>query len=125
MEEFASSIKQIARYTFYLFVVVVLLWLFMPQRVFFQGLLLGTFVSILNGLILYVKTMQAGEAAVTPGKRARGIGMMQRLLLAGFAIYVSIRLPHLFSFYGVLVGLFAVQMAALSHAIIRYSYSKK
>ncbi|WP_047150786.1 ATP synthase subunit I [Aneurinibacillus tyrosinisolvens] len=125
MEEFASSIKTAARYTFFLFAAIVLLWLFMPQRVFFQGLILGTIASIINGFILYLKTLQAGEAAVTPGKKVRGIGMLQRLLVAGFAVYMAARLPHLFSFAGVLIGLFAVQAVTLILAISQHFSIKK
>jgi ATP synthase protein I len=125
MEEFTASFKQIWRITFILFAAIVLLWVFMPQRVFLQGLILGVLVSIVNGLILYIKTLQAGEAVVTPGKRAKGLGMLQRVLLAGFAIYVATKLPHYFSVYGVLIGLFAVQLVTLLHAISQYVFIKK
>ncbi|MFT9849132.1 ATP synthase subunit I [Aneurinibacillus sp. REN35] len=125
MEPFASSIKHIARYIFLLFTAVVLLWLFMPQRVFFQGLILGMLVSMANGFILYVKTLQAGEAAITPGKKLRGIGMLPRFLLAGFSVYVSFKLPHMFSFYGVVIGLMVVPVMTLLFAIFQYLLIKK
>lgn len=123
MEEFASSFRIITRYSFFSLIFVVILWLILPQKVFLQGLMLGIVASIINGLILYIKTMQAGEAAAT-GKRARGIGMLQRLLIAGFVIYVSARLPHIFSFYGVLIGLFSLQLITLIFAISQYLIDK-
>lgn len=125
MEEFAVSFRNIARYSFFVLIFVVILWAILPQKIFFQGLLLGMVGSLVNGVILYIKTMQAGEAAVTPGKRARGIGMLQRLLISGFVIYVSVRLPHLFSFYGVLIGLFTLQIITLIYAISQYLIYKK
>jgi ATP synthase protein I len=125
MEPFASSIRQIARYIFVLFTVVVILWLFMPQRVFFQGLILGMLVSMCNGLVLFVKTLQVGEMALTPGKRVRGIGMLSRFLFAGFAVYVSFKLPHMFSFYGVVIGLMTVPVMTLLFAIFQHLLIKK
>ncbi len=124
MEEFASSFRIIVRYSFFSLIIVVFLWLILPQKVFFQGLMLGIVASMINGLILYIKTMQAGDAAVA-GKRARGIGMLQRLLIAGFVIYMSARLPHIFSFYGVLIGLFSLQLITLIFAISQYLIYKK
>ena len=124
MEEFASSFRIIVRYSFFSLIIVVFLWLILPQKVFFQGLMLGMVASMINGLILYIKTMQAGDAAVA-GKRARGIGMLQRLLIAGFVIYMSARLPHIFSFYGVLIGLFSLQLITLIFAISQYLIYKK
>jgi ATP synthase protein I len=125
MEQFALSIKTLARYIFLLFAGVVLLWLFMPQRVFFQGLILGMLVSMINGFILFVKTVQAGEAAINPGKRLRGVGMLPRFLLAGFAVYVSFKLPHMFSFAGVVIGLLTVQVVTLLFTIYQYLSIKK
>jgi ATP synthase protein I len=125
MEQFASSIKTLARYIFLLFTGVVLLWLFMPQRVFFQGLILGMLVSMINGFILFVKTVQAGEVAINPGKRLRGVGMLPRFLLAGFAVYVSFKLPHMFSFSGVVIGLLTVQVVTLLFTIYQYLSIKK
>ncbi|HBI04992.1 MAG TPA: hypothetical protein DDY49_13295 [Paenibacillaceae bacterium] len=124
MEEFASSFRIIVRYSFFSLIIVVFLWLILPQKVFFQGLMLGIVASMINGIILYIKTMQAGDAAVA-GKRARGIGMLQRLLIAGFVIYMSARLPHIFSFYGVLIGLFSLQLITLIFAISQYLIYKK
>lgn len=125
MEQFALSIKTLARYIFLLFAGVVLLWLFMPQRVFFQGLILGMLVSMINGFILFVKTVQAGEVAINPGKRLRGVGMLPRFLLAGFAVYVSFKLPHMFSFAGVVIGLLTVQVVTLLFTIYQYLSIKK
>lgn len=124
MEEFASSFKTIARYSFFSLIFVVFLWLILPQKVFLQGLMLGMVASIINGLILYIKTMQTGEAAAT-GKKARGFGMLQRLLIAGFVIFMSARLPHIFLFYGVLIGLFSLQFITLIFAISQYLIDKK
>ncbi|ERI07092.1 ATP synthase subunit I [Aneurinibacillus aneurinilyticus] len=125
MDNFASLIKQVSRYIFILFTAVVLLWLFMPQRVLFQGLILGMLASMINGFVLYVKTLQAGEAALNPGKRLRGVGMLPRFLLAGFAVYVSFKLPHLFSFYGVVIGLMTVPVVTFLSAISQYLLIKK
>ncbi|WP_231956129.1 ATP synthase subunit I [Aneurinibacillus soli] len=97
----------------------------MPQRVFFQGLLLGIFVSMCNGFILYVKTVQASEVALNTGRRMRGLGMLPRFLLTGFAVYVSFRLPHLFSFYGVVAGLPTVPILTLLVTIYYYISTKQ
>ncbi|BAU26463.1 ATP synthase protein I [Aneurinibacillus soli] len=125
MEQFSLSMRTIARYIFLLFSMVVVCWLFMPQRVFFQGLLLGIFVSMCNGFILYVKTVQASEVALNTGRRMRGLGMLPRFLLTGFAVYVSFRLPHLFSFYGVVAGLPTVPILTLLVTIYYYISTKQ
>lgn len=114
MESFRNSMQKIVQYSCYVAAAAVLVWLIMPtQRIVVQGFLLGLFVSAWNGYILYVKTKRVGEAALDPSKKARGIGMLQRMLLAGFAVYVSTRMPHLFSVYGVFAGLFVVQLISL------------
>ena len=125
MEQFNLSIRTIARYIFILFSLGVILWLFMPQRVFFQGLLLGMLVSMINGFILYVKTVQASEVALNPGRRMRSMGMLPRFLLAGFAVYVSFRMPHLFSFYGVVAGLPVVPVITLLSTIYHHISNKQ
>jgi len=124
MEEFATSFKAIVRYSFFSLIGVVFLWLLLPQKVLLQGIMLGMVASIINGFILYIKTMQAGEA-VTTGKKVRGMGMLQRLLIAGFVVYMSARLPHIFSFFGVLIGLFSLQFITLIFAISQYLIDKK
>jgi ATP synthase protein I len=123
MESFYLSMKKVAQYTCYIAAITVLVWLvFAGHRVFIQGFLLGLFVSACNGLILFIKTKQVGEAAVDPSKRVRGTGMLQRMLLGGFAVYAADKLPHLFSVLGVVSGLFVVQILAL---VITVAHSKK
>lgn len=122
MESFYLSMKKVAQYTCYIAAIAVLAWLILvSHRVFIQGFLLGLFVSACNGLILFIKTKQVGEMTVDPSKRVRGTGMLQRMLLGGFAVYMADRLPHIFAVLGVVAGLFVVQILAL---IITVTHSK-
>lgn len=122
MESFYSSMKKVAQYTCYITALAVLAWFVLfGHRVFMQGFLLGLVVSALNGLILFIKTRQVAEMTVDPTKRVRSTGMLQRMLLGGFAVYMADRLPHLFSVLGVVAGLFVVQILAL---LITVTHSK-
>ncbi|HJV46085.1 MAG TPA: ATP synthase subunit I [Bacillota bacterium] len=122
MESFYLSMKKVARLTCYITAIAVLAWLVLAShRVFTQGFLLGIFISACNGVILLIKTKQIGEMTVDPSKRVRGTGMLQRMLLGGFAVYMADRLPHIFSVLGVVSGLFVVQILAL---IVTVTHSK-
>lgn len=123
MESFNHAMRKIVQYSCYIAVAAIIVWLIMPsQRISVQGFLLGLLVSAWNGYILYVKTKRVGESALDPSRRARGIGMLQRMLLAGFAVYVSAHFPHLFSMLGVFTGLFVVQLLSL-FTIVTHSKS--
>jgi ATP synthase protein I len=99
------------RYAFVCMALVVILWALLPQhRLFLQSLLLGMGGSVLSGTLLVSKTWRIGQMAVDPNVRPKGTGMLQRLLVAGFAVFMTIRFPHLFVLSGVLIGLFLFQV---------------
>jgi ATP synthase protein I len=39
--------------------------------------------------------------------------MLQRLLVVGFLVFLTVRFPHLFVLSGVLIGLFLIQLLSL------------
>jgi ATP synthase protein I len=111
MQTFTLAMRRTFRYAFFCMAVVVILWALLPEyKQFLQSLLLGMSGSLLNGAVLLSKTWRVGQMAVDPTVRPKGTGMMQRLLVVGFAVYLTIRFPHLFVLSGVLLGLFLVQL---------------
>ncbi len=100
------------------FAVVGLMWFFLPYPLFIQGLLLGMLTSLLNAFTLILRTYFAIKQLEKDGKRSMATGMVQRLLFVGFAAYVTVKMPHLFSELGVLIGLFLVQAITLGYTII-------
>ncbi|MCF6093219.1 ATP synthase subunit I [Microaerobacter geothermalis] len=116
--------KKLFQIASFFFLATGLLWLVVPNRSFIQGLLLGMAVSLINGVILFMKTYQLGKYMNQGKRRIGGMGMMQRMLLAGFAVYVSVKRPELFSLAGVLIGLFLIQILTLllSFRITRFTH---
>lgn len=110
MQEFVSLMRTVFRFTLLVLVAAAILRYLLPYPLFFQGFLLGTSISLINGLVLYRKTIRIGEAAVDPAKRPRGIGMLERMLLIGSTAYFAFRYPQYFSLIGVLTGLFVLQI---------------
>ncbi|UFJ62021.1 ATP synthase subunit I [Brevibacillus sedimenti] len=111
MHTFTSAMRAAFRYAFVCMALVVILWALLPQhRLFLQSLLLGMGGSVLSGTLLVSKTWRIGRMAVDPNVRPKGTGMLQRLLVAGFAVFMTIRFPHLFVLSGVLIGLFLFQV---------------
>ncbi|MCC0563019.1 ATP synthase subunit I [Brevibacillus borstelensis] len=111
MQTFTSAMRATFRYAFFCVALVAILWAVLPPyRLFLQSLLLGMGCSLLGGTVLVNKTWRIGQMAVDPSVRPKGTGMLQRLLLAGFAVFLTIRFPHLFVLSGVLIGLFLFQV---------------
>ncbi len=113
MQTFTSAMRLTFRYAFFCMAGCVILWALLPEyKVFLQSLFTGMFASTINGAVLVSKTMTIGKAAVE-GKRPRGTGMLQRLIVAVFAVYLTVRFPDLFVLSGIIIGLFLIQLLSL------------
>lgn len=111
MQTFTAAMRATFRYAFICMAIVSILWALFPEhRLFLQSLLLGMAGSLVNGTVLFSKTWRIGQMAVDPSVRPRGTGMLQRLVVAGFAVFLTMRFPHLFVLFGVLIGLFLFQV---------------
>lgn len=111
MQTFSLAVRATFRYAFFSMAIVVILWALLPSyRLFLQSLLLGMACSLVNGTVLFSKTWRIGQMAVDPNVRPKGTGMLQRLIVAGFAVFLTMRFPHLFGLAGVLIGLFLFQV---------------
>jgi ATP synthase protein I len=111
MQTFTLAMRMTFRYAFLCMAITAILWALLPQyRLFLQSLLLGMSGSLLNGTLLFSKTWRIGQMAVDPTVRPKGTGMLQRLLVAGFAVFLTLRFPQTFMFSGVLIGLFLFQL---------------
>lgn len=114
MQTFTLAMRMTFRYAFFCVALVAILWALLPAyRPFLQSLLLGMAGSLLNGAVLFSKTWRIGQMTTDPTVRPKGTGMMQRLLVAGFAVFLTMRFPHLFQLPGVLIGLFLFQLLSL------------
>lgn len=111
MQTFSSAMRATFRYAFFCMAVATILWAVLPDyRLFLQSLLLGMAGSLVNGTVLFSKTWRIGQMTVDPSVRPRGTGMLQRLVMAGFVVFLTMRFPHLFVLSGVLIGLFLFQV---------------
>jgi ATP synthase protein I len=111
MQTFTLAMRMTFRYAILCMAIAAILWALLPQyRLFLQSLLLGMSGSLLNGTLLFSKTWRIGQMAVDPSVRPKGTGMLQRLLVVGFAVFLTIRFPQTFTFSGVLIGLFLFQL---------------
>ncbi|HEX7065633.1 MAG TPA: ATP synthase subunit I [Bacillales bacterium] len=126
MKEFADYSKKVFRSTCFALAGVCLLWFVTPYNLFLQGLMLGMVTSLVNGSITWLKTKQiTAFAAAGGGRKSFGTGMVSRMALSVFAAYLAYKFPLLFSFTGVLIGLFAVPLFSLIHAFISNNRLKK
>ncbi len=122
MNDFWIPVSRVLRMTFYVLLLSLIPWYFSSGRLFWQGFMLGIAVSLLNGLILMRKTIQTGEAAVKGG-RMKGTGMLQRFVMAVFAVYVALKFPELFSLTGVIGGLTVLPL--ISFLVFYFYYYKR
>jgi|GEM_PF-604830 len=114
METFTLAIRRVFRYVFLCMAAMSFLWAFLPEhRLFLQSLLLGSLISVVNGLVLLSKTWRVGRSAVDPAVRPKGTGMFQRIVTVLFAAYLTIRFPEMFVISGVLIGVFLVPFFSL------------
>jgi len=114
MQTFSSAMRVTFRYAFFCLAIAAILWAVLPDyRLFLQSLLLGMACSLVNGTVLFSKTWRIGQMAVDPSVRPKGTGMLQRLLVSGFAVFLTIRFPDLFGLAGVLIGLFLFQALSI------------
>ncbi|MDF2682137.1 MAG: hypothetical protein K0R47_3327 [Brevibacillus sp.] len=111
MQTFSLAMRATFRYAFFSMAIAAILWAVLPSyRFFLQSLLIGMACSLVNGTVLFSKTWRISQMAVDPSVRPRGTGMLQRLIVAGFAVFLTMRFPHLFGLAGVLIGLFLFQV---------------
>ncbi|GAA4720716.1 hypothetical protein [Brevibacillus fulvus] len=114
MQTFTAAMRMTFRFAFYSIAITAILWALLPQhRLFLQSLLLGMGGSLLNGAVLLSKIWRVGLFATDPTVRPKGTGMLQRLLIAGFVVFLTIRFPDLFILSGALIGLFLVPLLSL------------
>jgi ATP synthase protein I len=116
MPQFESMTRRILALSLSFLIPAFLLWLVPAYRVLAQGLALGIVISVINGWVLYRKTLKIVESAGKREARVYGTGMLQRILLAGSAVYFAVQKTEWVSVYGVLAGLFVVQIVNLFFA---------
>jgi ATP synthase protein I len=95
-------------------------FLFPAYRPYSAGFMLGTAASIVNGLILAVKTMKVSEFALGRLKRRQGTGTLSRFLIAGFAGFTVVKYPAIFHWAGVVVGICVVTTLSLVISFLYY-----
>ncbi|MBO8172014.1 MAG: ATP synthase subunit I [Bacillaceae bacterium] len=119
MNDFWIPVKRVMVHTLIVLLLAVLARFILPYPLFWQGFMLGTSVSLINGLILMKRTWQAGEAAES-GKRARSTGMLQRFAAAAFAVLVTLEYPQYFSLGGTIAGFAVLPILSLVVFIFYY-----
>ncbi len=110
MQTFYTAVRNIIRCVLWSIALIGVLWFLLPDyRLFFQSLLLGSFASLINGLLLYLKVWKiTGNIGKT-----KGIGMVQRFAVTIIAVFVALRFPELFQIIGVIIGLLVFQVFSI------------
>lgn len=125
MKSFNSYTKQVFLSTLYALMLVSVMWFILPFKLFIQGILLGMVFSLIIGNVTRVKTKQISEAAVDQTKRkVRGSGMMTRMLLVIFAIYLTTKYPDYFSAGGAILGLLSVTIISFGYTLTALLWKK-
>jgi ATP synthase protein I len=107
MQPFSRAVRKASSAHVGAIFVCLFAWMVLSDiRPFWQSLMLGLFAGMINMTVTAVKTWRAGQAAVDPSVKTRGTGMLQRLLVIGFASYLTVRFPQMFVISGVLIGYF-------------------
>ncbi|AIG28703.1 ATP synthase subunit I [Brevibacillus sp. 7WMA2] len=110
MQTFYTAVRNIIRCVLWSIALIGVLWFLLPDyRLFFQSLLLGSFASLINGLLLYLKVWKiTGNIGKT-----KGIGMVQRFAVTIIAVFIALRFPELFQIMGVIIGLLVFQVFSI------------
>ncbi|MEB3102522.1 ATP synthase subunit I [Ferviditalea candida] len=121
MLSFQPYVRSIFFVSFMFLLIACMIWFLFPAyRPFAGGYILGAVFSVLNGLILAVKTVHTGEYALKQRSRRPGTGLLQRFLLAGFAGFTAFKYPAFFHPAGVILGLSSLTVLSLLLAFIYY-----
>lgn len=84
-------------------------WGFTIYKAVFMGLILGTFVSIVNALFTAYKVDQFGKR-VAAGLKPGGMGMLSRMSMAIIVVMLAIRFPDVLHIGGAIAGLMTVPL---------------
>ncbi|WP_281883186.1 ATP synthase subunit I [Paenibacillus sp. YYML68] len=97
---------------------LLLVWAFVPDyRVYVNGLILGSAVSLINAWILSVKiealTKVILDKSEDSGRRRFNMGFISRISVALLAIIIAVKVPHLFHIAATIIGFAFVQVVVL------------
>jgi hypothetical protein len=122
MISFEKLVRQTLIGSFFLLVLSVASWFFFTDfRRFLAGFALGAAFSLVNGAIAAIKTVQINRIALSgEKKRVYGTGQLQRLIIAGFAGYVSVSFPRYFHYAGAILGLMTVTLLSFFYSLLYY-----
>lgn len=104
MSDYELMVSRQRKWMFYLLALFVLGAGFTSYTRIFNGLILGTVVSLYNLWLLQYKTKALGGAAVK-GKKVRSIGMFSRFAAAVLATLIALRFGETFHIIAVVIGI--------------------
>ncbi|WP_270180380.1 ATP synthase subunit I [Alkalihalobacillus sp. CinArs1] len=121
MTEYKQHFRRYLQYTLYLLAIFVLGWGVTSSKALFLGLILGTIFSIYNLFNMFRKINRLGQAA-EEGKKAKSLGFLTRLAVAGLAVAIATRYPELFNLLGVVIGLMVTYIIILIDSILQIRF---
>lgn len=121
MTEYTQSFRRYMQLTLYLLAIFVMGWGITSYKALFLGLILGTIFSIYNLFNMFRKINRLGEAAAE-GKKAKSLGFLTRLAVAGLAVAIATRYSEHFSLLGVVIGLMITYIIILIDSISKIRF---
>lgn len=89
-----------------LLIPLLIMWLLTPYKPFIAGAILGILASLYNILHLARRLRITGEVAIaTNGKRASGLGVINRYLMVTLAVLIIYKFPQHFDYRTFILGL--------------------
>ncbi|MGB7999898.1 MAG: ATP synthase subunit I [Anaerobacillus sp.] len=121
MTEYTQNFRRYMQFTLYLLAIFVMGWGITSYKALFLGLILGTIFSIYNLFNMFRKINRLGEAAAE-GKKAKSLGFLTRLAVAGLAVAIATRYPEHFNLLGVVIGLMITYIIILIDSISKIRF---
>lgn len=102
--------------------VLILLWFLIPAKSLIAGLLLGGCISLYNVLYLARRVRITGQMAMAGTPGLAGSGVINRLIMIGFAIILAVRFPEAIDYRFLVLGFTMCYILLIIVAII---YARK
>ena len=107
------------KYILYLLALYVLAWGFTEYKTVFQGLLLGTSMSLYN-LWNMVRKQKQFNSALEEGKKV-SLGTASRMATAIVAVFFALRFPEYFHLISVILGLMTMYIVIMIDFAIQHN----
>ncbi|MDF2925850.1 MAG: synthase-like protein [Paenibacillaceae bacterium] len=113
MNDLSALVRSVMRASLFFVSSCLMVWAFIPSlKTYAAGLILGTVISVINGLMLQSKVNTITRIALENSGRRANSGFVGRISMVLIGTMISLRFPA-FHMISTIIGFFFVQLATL------------